>query len=146
MELSYFINLIFIFALNVLFFLSGLCLNFLVVLSFWRTALLRKKLCHFMIMVLSCCDLLVVLTNIPLTAVNAMFWLVGKAIKYRSWALVSLDLARLIPIGFSFFALLVMNFERYLATCCPIFHRTSVTKRKLSTLFGVLCITQVAFG
>jgi hypothetical protein len=28
-------------------------------------------------------------------------------------------------------ALLVMNFDRYLATSHPIFHRTSVTKRRL---------------
>ena len=146
MELSYFINLIFIFALNVLFLLLGICLNSLVIISFWRITQLRKKLCYFMIMILSCCDLLVVLTNHPLTAVNSFFWLTGKTIKYPRWALISLDLARLTPIGFSFFALSVMNFDRYLATHYPFFHHTSVTKRKLSALFGVLCITQVAFG
>jgi hypothetical protein len=32
----------------------------------------------------------------------------------------------------------VMNFDRYLATSYPIFHRTSVTKRKLLTLFAIL--------
>ena len=66
MESIYFINLIFIFAVNVFFFFSGICLNSLVILSFWRSVQLRKKLCYFMIMVLSRCDLLAVLTNSPL--------------------------------------------------------------------------------
>jgi hypothetical protein len=50
-------------AVNEFFFFSGICLNSLVILTFWRSVQLRKKLCYFMIMVLSCCDLLAVLTN-----------------------------------------------------------------------------------
>ena len=78
MESIYFINLIFIFAVNVFFFFSGMCLNSLVILSVWRSIQLRKKLCYFMIMVLSCCDLLTVLTNNPLTAFITMSWLTAK--------------------------------------------------------------------
>jgi hypothetical protein len=78
MESYYFINLIFIFAVNVFFFFSGICLNSLVILSFWRSVQLRKKSCYFMIMVLSCCDLLSVLTNNSLMAVVAMLWLTRK--------------------------------------------------------------------
>ncbi len=139
MDLSYFINLILIFTLNVLFFVSGICLNSLVILTFWRTAQLRKKLCYFMIIVLSCCDLFVVLTNNPLVAVIAMLWLTGKMDGYPSWAVIPLSLSSL-PIGLSLLALLVMNFDRYLATYYPIFHRTSVTKGKLLTLFAILSI------
>ena len=40
-----------------------------------------------------------------------------------------------ILLGFSLLALLVMNVGRYLATYHPIFHRTSLTKGKLLTLF-----------
>ena len=145
MELSYFINLIFIFALNVLFFFSGIFLNSLVIISFWRIAQLRKKLCYFMIMILSCCDLLVVLTNHPLTAVIAMFWLTGMVNRYPSWVDIFSDLAGHF-LGFSILALLVMNFDRYLATHYPIFHRNSVTKRKLLTLFGILSVIQVALS
>ena len=76
MDSYYFINLTFIFAVNVFFFFPGVCLNSLVILSFWRSVLLRKKLCYFMIMVLSCCDLLAVLTNNPLMALISMA--VGK--------------------------------------------------------------------
>jgi hypothetical protein len=48
-------------------------------------------------------------------------------------------------LGFSLFALLVMNFERYLVTSYPIFHRTSVTKGRLFklTLLAILNIVKV---
>jgi hypothetical protein len=78
MESYYFINLIFIFAANVFFFFSGICLNSFVILSFWRSVQLRKKLCYFMIMVLSCCNLLTVLTNNPLMALITMLRLTAK--------------------------------------------------------------------
>ena len=126
MELTYFISLIFIFVLNVFFFFSGICLNSLVILSFWRSAQLQKKLCYFMIMVLSCSDLLVVLTTLPITAVIALFWLTRKENGYPSWIDNSSHLATS-PIVFSLFALLVMSFDRYLATYQPFLHRTSVT-------------------
>ena len=46
----------------------GICLNCLVILSFWRSRQLAKKLCYFTVMILSCCDVIVVLTSHPLTA------------------------------------------------------------------------------
>ena len=67
MEIVYFVNLTSILVVNILFFFSGICLNSLVIVSFWRSVQLRKKLCYFTIMVLSCCDLLVVLTTQPAT-------------------------------------------------------------------------------
>ena len=36
-----------------------------------------------------------------------------------------------------------MNFDRYLATYYPIFHRTSVTKRRLLTLLAILIIVEI---
>ncbi len=142
MELSYCINLILIFVFNVLFFVSGICLNSLVILTFSRSVQLRKKLCYFTIIILSCCDLLVVVTNNPLAAVVAMLWLTEKLDVYPSWAVIPLSLSSLC-IGFSLVALLVMNFDRYLATYYPIFHRTSVTKGKLLTLLGILSILKL---
>ena len=144
MESYYVINLIFIFAVNVFFFFSGICLNTLVILSFWRSVQLRKKLCYFMIMVLlSCSDLLAVLTNNPLTVLIAMLWLTGKLDVNARWAHISLRLTSIF-LGFSLFALLVMNFERYLATSYPIFHsRTSATKGRFLTLLAILNIVKV---
>ena len=142
MESYYFINLIFIFAVNIFFFFSGICLNSLVILSLWRSVQLRKKLCYFMIMVLSCCDLLAVLTNNPLMALTAMLRLTGKLDVNTRWPHISLISTGTFLV-FSLFALLVMNFDRYLATSYPIFHRTSVTKRRLLTLLAILNIIEV---
>ena len=142
MESIYLINLIFIFAVNVFFFFSGICLNSLVILSFWRSIQLRKKLCNFMIMVLSCCDLLAVLTNNPFVALITMLWLTGKVDVNARWAYISLKSTSSFLV-FSLFALLVMNFDRYLATSYPIFHRTSVTKGRLLTLLAILIIVEI---
>ena len=142
MESYYFINLIFIFAVNVLFLFLGICLNSLVILSFWRSVQLRKKISYFMIMVLSCSDLLTVLTNNPLLALIALLSLTGKLDVNTRWAHISLRWTSIF-LGFSLFALLVMNFDRYLATSYPIFHRTSVTKGRLSTLLAILIIVEL---
>ena len=142
MEFFRFINLIFIIALNVLFFFSGICLNSVVILSFRRSVQLRKKLCHFMIMVLSCCDLLVVLTSHPLTAFHAMLFLTGKLDAHPDWVFISTKFS-VVFNTFSLLALLVMNFDRYLATSYPIFHRTSVTKGRLLTLLAILITVKV---
>ena len=142
MELVYFVNLIFIFVINILFFFLGMCLNSLVIVSFWRSAQLRKKLCYFMIMVLSCCDLLVVLTTHPFSAIVATLWLTEKIYKYPAWLLIRYRLLNIF-IGFSLLALFVMNVDRYLATHYPVFHRTSVTKGKLLTLFTFAVIFQI---
>ena len=139
------LNVIFIFTLNVLFFCSGICLNSLVVLTFWMSSQLRKKMCHFMMMVLSCCDLLLVLTIHPVIALKAIFWSTGKASVFQNWVTICHEFA-IYSIGFSLFALLVMNFDRYLATYYPLFHRTSVTKRGLLTLLGSLIIIEIVLG
>jgi hypothetical protein len=140
MEFFHFINLIFIFALN-----SGICLNSLVILSFWRSVQLRKKLCHFMIMVLSCCDLLAVLTGHRLTALHAMLFLTEKLDAHPGWVFISTKFSTVF-VSFSLLALLVMNFDRYLATYYPIFHRTSVTKGRLLTLLAILITVEVTIG
>ena len=142
MESNYFINLIFIFAVNVCFFFSGICLNSLVIISFWRSVQLRKKLCYFMIMVLSCCDLLAVITNSPLQALIAILWLTERLDVNARWAHISIKSTRSF-LAFSLLALLVMNFDRYLATYYPIFHRTSVTKGRLLILLAILIIFEI---
>ena len=142
MESNYSVNLIVIFAVNVFFFLSGIFLNSLVILSFWRSVQLRKKLCYFMIMVLSCCDLLGVITNSPLMALIAIICFTGKWDENAGWAHIT-STSTSSFLAFSLFALLVMNFDRYLATSYPIFHRTSVTKRRLLTLLAILIIVEV---
>ena len=132
-----YINVVFLFVLNVLFFFSGICLNSLVIISFWRSVQLRKKLCYFMIMVLSCCDLLAVATNNPLIVFFAVATVARtenlRAHVESSWIRdVALHTSKFLSVPI--LALLVMNLNQYLATYHPIFHRTSVTKKKLLTL------------
>ena len=142
MEVIYFVNLIFIFVVNILFFFSGICLNSLVIVSFWRSVQLRKKLCYFMIMILSCCDLLVALTSHPAMTLTAMLWLSKKMNAYPEWLVISVHLAYISSFS-SPLALLVMSVDQYLATHYPLFHRTSVTKKKLLTLFIFLFFIQI---
>lgn len=142
MAFNHFINMIFLLVVNVLFFLTGICLNSLVVLSFWRYAHLRKKKCHFMILILSCCDLLAILTNHPLMAVMAMLWLTGKLNEFPNWVDISMKQTNLF-LGFSLLVLVVMSLDRYLAVFYPIFHRTSVSKRRLLTVLGMLIFMEI---
>ena len=142
MKFIYSVNLMVIFLINILFFFSGICLNSLVIVSFWRSIQLRKKLCYFTIMVLSCCDLLAVTANHPFTGLVAMLWLTEKINVFPGWLVIPHVLSNM-SIGFSLVALLVMNFDRYLATHYPIFHRTSVTKGRLLTLFTLLAIVEI---
>ena len=142
MELVYFVNLIFVFVLNILFFFSGICLNSLVIVSFWRSVQLRKKLCHFTIMILSCCDLLVVLTAHPSTALGVMLQLTEEIKANPEWLDIFYRSSNTFVYS-SLLALLVISVDQYLATHYPLFHRTFVTKRKLLTLFAVLCFIQI---
>ena len=140
MAVNYTVSLVVIFVVNILFFFSGICLNSLVIVSFWRSVQLRKKLCYFTIMILSCCDLLVVLTNHSLSAVMAILWLTGRLNGlYPRWLVACLRLSHIF-VAISLLAIFVMNFDRYLATHYPIFHRTSVTKGKLLALLVVMII------
>ena len=48
-------------------------------------------------------------------------------------------------LGFSFDVLLVISIERYLGAYYPIFHHTSVTRRKLLILLAILLISNATF-
>ena len=146
MEFSNFISLILIFALNLLFFFSGTVLNSLVILSFWKSTQLRKKLCYFMIMMLSCFDLLAIFVNHPLLDIIAMLWLTGKKEVLPYLYIKMFRKVGDIFQGFSLCALLVLSFNQYLATYYPIFHRTSVTKGRLLILLLVLGSTEASLA
>ena len=137
MDLKVYIQLIFLIAVNVFFTFSGIILNTLVIACLLKSSQLRKKLCNFMIMVLSCFDLASVITNHPLLALHLVFWinekhdLVAKMEIYLHFGITA--------AGFSLVALL-MNIERYLGAYYPIFHRKSVTSRRLLTILAILIL------
>jgi hypothetical protein len=96
-----------------------------------------------MIMVLSFFDLLAVITNHPIQAISSIAWLTEL-----NDVLSTLGICEHVANHFHAFslqALLVMNFDRYLAMSCPIFHRTSVrTKRRLSLVLGLHFISDIS--
>ena len=82
------------------------------------------------------------LRNHPMTALLTMLWFAEKINVYPRWLLILLDLSN-IMLGCSLHALLVMSFDVYLATYYPMFHRTSMTKGKLLTLFAFAVMIKI---
>ena len=127
MDLFVYIQLIFLCVLNTTFTFSGIILNILVIASIWKSSPLRKKLSHFMIMVLSCFDLFTVTTNYQWVLLYLISWLMGD---YDLLLTMGIYLKySIVFCVFSVLALLVMSIERYLGAYHPIFYRTSIDVR-----------------
>ena len=96
-----------------------------------------------MIIVLSCFDLVAIITNHPALSIYLIFWL-REDYDYLPKIRMYLHCVNVFP-GFSMLALLVMSIERYLGAYYPIFHRTSVTRRRLLTLLAILLVVHTTF-
>ena len=114
-------------------------LNTLVIITILKSTQLRKKLCYFMIMVLSCCDFTTVFLGMITVSLSLTFWLTEN---YVLLAMIETydALTEKLACSISMLVLLVMSIERYLGVYYPLFHRTSVTRRRLLTLLGILTI------
>lgn len=134
MELSIYVQLIFLCTVNVIFTFTGTILNSLVILSLWKSSRLRKKLCYFMILVLSSFDLLAGMINHPLGATYSVVWL-NEKYDLLSKLGIYIRPANML-LAFSMLTIVVMSFDQYLATAYPIYHRTSVTKTRLLILLS----------
>ena len=135
------INVVFLCVVNGVFTVAGTILNSLVILCLWKSSQLRKKLCYFLLLILSCCDLIVVIVNHPLIIRLAIAWAMedhGILERMHIFRWVNNGL-----FGFSSIALLTMTIERYLATAHPLFHRRSVTKRRLVAVLATLQLAEV---
>ena len=130
-------NAVFLIAVNFFIIFFGIILNSVVIMSLWNSQL-RRKLCYFTILVLSCSDLAVVVVIQPMVTLEAAsYW-------------VSLNFARVVRFQYlyystilSFTAYLTMTLERYLALMHPFFHQKSVTKPRLMIAFVLF---QLPFG
>ena len=107
---------------------AGIFLNSVVIISLWRSSQLRKKLCYFMILVLSYCDLAVVVIAHPFLIVATIYFSQGEINEIRE---VTRRCIIFVVCCFSMFALFTLNAERFLALTCPFFHQASVTKTRL---------------
>ena len=91
-------------------------------------------------MVLSCCDLLTVVIFNPGLIFSLITWamdnyyLLTRGRIYLQFSYI--------PSSSSLYALMVMCIERYLGVYYPIFHKTSVTRRRLLTLLAIIMILQ----
>ena len=142
MDSSYVINLTFLFLLNVSFMVAGIFLNSVVIISLRRSSQLRKKICYFMILVLSCFDLAAVAIVHPLLVLSTMVWALRPSREiYHIRILTTIHLA-----GFSMFALLTLNIERFLALTFPFFHQSVVTKRRITTFLAIWMIIQITLS
>ena len=139
MEKGDIVNVVFLCIINILFMLAGIFLNSVVIISLWRSRQLRKQLCYFIILVLSCFDLGVVSITHPFLITSATFYSLEDFNEMLEDARVTLSL---ILCGLSLSGLLMLNVERFLAITCPYFHQRSVTKIKL-VCFQALMTTLV---
>ena len=138
MDLIVHIQLIFLCVVNTIFAFGGIVSNTLVIVSFWKSSQLQKKLCYFMIMVLSCFDLASVVTNHPGALLYLISWLADD---YGSLSNIKIYIhVASLFLGSSMHALLMMSIEQYLGAYYPIFHRTSVTRRKLLFVLAISLI------
>ena len=136
MTQSSLINVIFLCLVNGILIFAGIVLNALVILCLWKSSLLQKKLCYFLILILTCSDLIVVTVNHPSIIYLAVAW-GNKDDRHLDGAGI-FSIINNALLGFSSSALLIMNIERYLATVRPIFHRRFVTKKRVTIVLGIL--------
>ena len=121
-------SVVFLCIINIIFMVAGIFLNSVVIISLWKSRQLRKQLCYFMILVLSCFDLAVVIITHPFLLVSTIYYSLEDISRLRVNTRVSISF---ILCGFSMAALFTLNIERFLALTCPYFHQKSVTKTKL---------------
>ena len=122
-------------AVNIVLGFAGLALNLVVVVSLLSSQL-RKKLCYFMIFILSCFDILLVVLAHPALIVDTLNVLFEIELYSMEWYYF-------IPLSaLSLTALFTTTLERYLALVYPFFHHKFVTK---SRLIVILALMQIPF-
>ena len=83
MQKSDIFSVVFVFIINIIFMVAGIFLNAVVIISLWRSSQLGKKLCYFMILVLSCFDMAVVTITHPFLIASTIYFSQGEINKIR---------------------------------------------------------------
>ena len=138
MNTTVYVELILLCVLNIIFFLSGVILNSLVIITILKSRQLRKKVCHFVVGLMSCCDFITVLVGVQNFFLRFTFWFTEN-----DYLLAFIEIyGRFLSLSgaISMLSLLIMSIERYLGVYYPIYHRTSVTRRRLLTLLAIFTI------
>ena len=140
MEKSDILNVVFLCIINIIFMFAGIFLNSVVIISLWRSRQLRKKLCYFMVLVLSCFDLPVVCITHPLVITSTTYLPIEGIQRMQEDRRVFITF---ILCGFSMLALFTLNIERFMALTFPFFHQVFVTRKRLVYFFAFLSVTVV---
>ena len=147
MEVTDIIVVVLLLFVNVTFMVLGIFLNFVVILSLWRASTLRKKLCYFTILLLSCFDMAVVTITHPFLIVSTIYFSYEKI--PRTFENIRIGTSFILS-ACSMFSLFTLNGERFLALTCPFFHQAYVTKTKVICFQGfctvsVLCLSPLIY-
>ena len=130
------LNAIGLFIVNLFFLFAGACLNIVAVLSIWKSSQLRKKLCYFMILILSSNDFAVVILIHPVLIIECIIWYFKDANilgdEFDPFIFVGGIL-----LGSSELVLFTMTLERYMGLTRPLFHKTSVTKKRIIIFMSI---------
>jgi hypothetical protein len=125
---TYYINYVVGTIFNTLFILTGIILNSVTILAYWRSARLRSKSSYFLIMLLSAFDLTTAI-------VGHLFFVLSMALTLNGnpncTICISHNILTFSTVGMSLATLFVLNVERYLCIVHPFFHRTKITKMRL---------------
>ena len=143
METGHILCVVFLCITNIIFMVAGIFLNSVAIVSLWRSRQLRKKLCHFMILVLSCVDLPVVTITHPSLIASTIYLSREEINEVHESIRISVCF---VLCGSSISALFTLNAERFLALTCPYFHQTSVTKTRLVGFFASCTIIIVGLS
>ena len=110
----------------------------MVIISLWRSKQLRKQLCYFMILVLSCFDLVAVAIISALLILSTMLWSIGNSTSAFDHTRLSLAIhlggcAADVECRFLFFSF-------------PFCHQSAVTKTRITTFLVFWIIVQVTLS
>ena len=108
MESQRLINFILVCAVNGIFTLAGIFLNSVVIISLWKSSMLRKGTGNFMILVLSVFDLLAILIGHPSIILNAVSWLTGNSSHWSNPGSYGLHIAEAVLLV-SYYSKIVFN-------------------------------------
>ena len=135
------INAVLLCLFNALFMVFGILLNSVVLISLRRSSQLRRKLCYFMIQVLSLSDLVAATITHPNFILSTIMWSMDSSKKEVD---TLYKYAGFLFLGFSILALLTLSIERFTALEYPFFHQTAVTKRRLVSFLNFFVTLPVA--
>ena len=135
-------NYVIVLILNIVLTMFTISLNAVTIVTYTKSAQLKRKTPYFLIMLLSVNDLLVGLLG------NTSFILVLIAIitgRTTCRVFVVFELAGFCVSSMSFCTLFQLNIERYLSIVHPLFHLTKVTKSKLLNMYITVWVFIIAF-